>query len=228
MACVKRYCERQGMSTVLHKVRLIMALRRDGITDTKVLSAMERIPREKFVPDALRDRAYENTALPISFGQTVSQPTVVARMATALEIDDRMKVLEIGTGSGYNAAVLSRLSRRVYTIERFRPMVLSAEAIFAEIGLHNITVILGDGMLGWPPQAPFDRICVTAAAPEPPAPLLEQLAVGGVMVMPVGGQHQVQTLMRYRKRESGIIEESLDQVRFVPLVSDIAEEAQAG
>ncbi len=215
------------MTTVLHKVRLIMDLRRDGITDTKVLSAMEGIPREKFVPAALKSRAYENTALPISFNQTVSQPTVVARMATALELGDRLKLLEIGTGSGYNAAVLSRLVRRVYTIERFRPMVLGAEAIFSDLGLHNITAILGDGMRGWSPQAPFDRICVTAAAPEPPAQLIDQLAEGGIMVMPVGGPHQVQTLMRYRKRESRILEEPLDQVRFVPLIADVAEETQA-
>lgn len=215
------------MSSQNHKARLIMDLRRGGITDTKILSAMERIPREVFVPEAMRDRAYENTALPIGFDQTVSQPTVVARMAAALEIDERMKILEVGTGSGYNAAILSRLARRVYTIERFRQMVTQAEGRFAELGLHNITVILGDGMLGWPMQAPFDRISVTAAAPEPPQILLDQLAQDGIMVMPVGGHHRIQTLMRYRKTESRILAEPLEEVRFVPLLPGIADDATA-
>jgi protein-L-isoaspartate(D-aspartate) O-methyltransferase len=215
------------VSTDLHKVRLVMELRRGGITDTTVLSAMERIPREKFIPLAMRDRAYENTALPIAFDQTISQPLVVARMAMALELDDRCKVLEIGTGSGYNAAVLSRLCRRVYTMERYRPMVVEAEERFAKLGLHNITVILGDGMLGWPPQQPFDRISVTAAGSEPPQALIDQLADGGIMVMPVGDRHKVQTLVRFRKSKSGIAEEALEEVRFVPLVSGIAEEAEA-
>ncbi|MCZ6605762.1 MAG: protein-L-isoaspartate(D-aspartate) O-methyltransferase [Alphaproteobacteria bacterium] len=213
------------MSSDLHKIRLIMDLRRGGITDTKILSAMEVIPRDRFVPAAMRDRAYENTALPIDFDQTISQPIVVARMAMALELTERKKVLEVGTGSGYNAAVLSRLARRVYTIERYRKMVTQAEAIFAELGLHNITAILGDGMQGWLPQAPFDRISVTAAADEPPPALVDQLAEGGIMVMPVGGEHRVQTLMRYRKTESRIVAEPLEEVRFVPLIAGIAEDA---
>ena len=215
------------MNGDLQKVQLIMSLRRGGITNTKVLGAMERIPRELFVPEALHNRAYENTALPIACDQTISQPIVVARMADALDLNDRLKVLEVGTGSGYHAAVLSRLARRIYTIERYRPMVAAAEARFATLGLHNITTILGDGMLGWSPQAPFDRISVTAAAAEPPAALLDQLAEGGLMVMPVGEAHAVQILMRFSKRESRIVEEALDQVRFVPLVAGIAKDAES-
>ena len=145
-----------------------MELRRHGITDTTVLSALERIPREAFVPAAFQDQAYENIALPIHQGQTISQPLVVAFMTEALKVGPRMKVLEVGTGSGYQAAVLSQLCRRVYTIERYRSLLRDAERQFQDLRLPNITTKFADGYLGWPEQAPFDRILVTAAAPEMP------------------------------------------------------------
>ena len=152
------------MTVAARKIRLIMRLRRAGISDINVLSAIERIPREAFVPDSFQDQAYEDRTLPIGHGQTLSQPRVVALMTQALEIDRRIKVLEIGTGSGYQAAVLSRLCRRLYTIERHRELQRAAERRFQELRLHNITARLGDGAKGWPEQAPFARIMVTAAA----------------------------------------------------------------
>jgi protein-L-isoaspartate(D-aspartate) O-methyltransferase len=201
-----------------------MELRRTGITDTRVLSAIERIPREVFVPDALRDRAYENTALPIANGQTISQPYIVAFMTEALEVGERMKVLEVGTGSGYQAAVLSLLCRRVYTIERYRSLLQEAEARFAALDLHNITTRFGDGTKGWPEQAPFDRIMVTAAAPEMPQTLVDQLKVGGVLVTPVGGVGDVQEIIRVRRGKTGIESERLLPVRFVPLLGGVARD----
>src|SRR6202040_2812840 len=150
------------------KVRLIMELRALGVTDTRVLGAIERVPREAFLPDTFRDRAYENVALPVGHGQTISQPLVVAHMTEALEVGERHKVLEIGTGSGYQTAVLARLCRRVFTIERHRALLKEAEKRGAELRLHNVTSRFGDGTKGWPEQAPFDRIIVTAAAPELP------------------------------------------------------------
>ena len=159
------------MSLAARKIRLIMLLRRSGINDTAVLAAVERIPREDFVPESFHDQSYEDKALPIGQGQTISQPQIVALMTQALELTPRHKVLEIGTGSGYQAAVLSRLSRRVYTIERHRPLLQEAEQRFAKLRIHNITSIAGDGMKGWPAQAPFDRIIITAAAAELPETL---------------------------------------------------------
>jgi protein-L-isoaspartate(D-aspartate) O-methyltransferase len=206
------------MTTPANKARLILSLRSAGITDTAVLSAIERVPRELFVPETFRDQAYENTALPIGYGQTLSQPLVVASMIEALELTNRMKLLEVGTGSGYHAAILARLCRRVYTIERHRPLLAEAERRFAELGLHNITTRAGDGMLGWPEQAPFDRISVTAAAGAPPDALLEQLAVDGIMVMPVGGRDRTQVLQQFRRTEDGYEARDLMEVRFVPLL----------
>ena len=206
------------MTTAANKARLILSLRSAGITDTTVLSAIERVPRELFVPETFRDQAYENTALPIGYGQTLSQPLVVAHMVEALELGNRMKLLEVGTGSGYHAAILAQLCRRVYTIERHRPLLAEAERRFAELGLHNITTRGGDGMLGWPEQAPFDRISVTAAADTPPVALLDQLAVGGIMVMPVGGRDRVQILQQTRRTEDGFETQDLMEVRFVPLL----------
>ncbi len=147
------------------KIELIMALRRQGIRDKRVLSAVERIPREKFINASFRKQAYEDHALPIECGQTISQPYVVAYMTEQLHVGDRMKVLEVGTGSGYQAAVLAKLCRRVYTIERYRTLLRDAIRRFEELRLHNITAKVGDGAEGWPEQAPFDRIIVTAAAP---------------------------------------------------------------
>lgn len=206
------------------RIRLIMELRSHGVTDTAVLSAVERVPREIFVPDSFKEHAYENTALPIGMGQTISQPSVVAFMTQALELTDRMKVLEVGTGSGYQAAILSKLARRVYTIERHRGLLREAERRFGELKLRNVVTKLGDGSKGWPEQAPFDRILVTAAATEIPPALIEQLAVGGILVAPVGKQRGDQNLVRLRRTETGTEQETLWAVRFVPLVSAPAEE----
>lgn len=203
------------------KIRLLMALRGAGVTDTKVLAAIERIPRELFVPEAFQDRAWEDTALPIDLGQTISQPLVVGLMTQALELQPRHLVLEVGTGSGYQAAVLSRLCRRVYTIERLKPLLCEAEARFKALDIANITTRLGDGTRGWPEQAPFARILVTAAGgPEPPKDLTDQLAVGGVLLIPLGADHRDQRVVRFRRSEAGLTREDLWPVRFVPLLSD--------
>jgi protein-L-isoaspartate(D-aspartate) O-methyltransferase len=202
-------------------VRLIMELRRYGIVDARVLGALERIPREMFVPPTFADQAYENIALPIGHGQTVSQPLVVARMTEALEVGARHKILEIGTGSGYQAAVLARLCRRLFSIERHRDLLREAEQRLAKLRIHNVTLRFGDGTKGWAEQAPFDRIIVTAAAPELPAVLSDSLAVGGVLVAPVGDNRRDQQLLRIRRQESGFATEELGAVRFVPLVAGL-------
>lgn len=207
------------------KIRLIMELRRAGIADTEVLSAIERIPREVFTPESFRHQAYENMAIPIGQGQTLSQPQVVARMTQALRATRRMKVLEIGTGSGYQAAVLSRICRRVYTIERFKVLLQAAEARFLQLRLHNITARHGDGWKGWREQAPFERIIVTAAAGSVPGTLVDQLAEGGIMVLPVGESSRDQALLRLTRTSDGVVEEHLSEVRFVPLVTGIPGEA---
>ena len=201
------------------KIRLIMELRRQGITDTRVLGAIERVPREAFLPRAFRDRAYENVALPIGRGQTISQPAVVGYMTQELDLGERMKVLEIGTGSGYQAAILSRLCRRVYTIERWPELLKDAEKIFRDHRLNNITAKHGDGSAGWDEQAPFERIIVTAAAPDVPPVLLEQLAPGGLMILPVGETSESQQLLKCRRTDDGFDYEELWPVRFVPLVA---------
>lgn len=216
------------MTVAARKIRLIMELRRAGINDTHVLSAIERIPREAFVPEAFQDQAYENRALPIGFGQTLSQPGVVAAMTQALKTDRRLKVLEIGTGSGYQGAVLSRLCRRLYTIERYRDLGREAEARFHQLRLHNITTRIGDGYKGWPEQAPFSRIIVTAAAREVPPTLVEQLAPGGILIVPVGQVGREQVLLRLIRGEDGRIhEEHLGGVRFVPLVTGVPSAVEA-
>lgn len=213
------------MSTPNHKIRLVMELRRHGVTDTRVLSAIERVPREEFTPPSFRDQAYEDTALPIGHGQTLSQPTVVALMSQALELGPRMKVLEVGTGSGYQAAILAQLGRRVYTVERHKPLLDEAEAKFKKLRLHNITTRFGDGWLGWPEQAPFDRIIVTAAPPDVPQALIDQLAPDGIIVLPLGSEKRSQRLVRIRKTESGLVQEDLTAVRFVPMVKGLPNEA---
>jgi protein-L-isoaspartate(D-aspartate) O-methyltransferase len=211
----------QDSTSAPKKLRLIMALRRGGIGDARVLSAIERIPRELFVPATFADQAYENVALPIGHGQTVSQPLVVAHMTEALEIGARHKVLEIGTGSGYQAAVLAKLCRRVYSIERHRELLREAEQRLAKLRIHNVTLRFGDGTKGWPEQAPFDRIIVTAAALELPAVLADSLAIGGVLVAPVGEDRRDQQLLRIRRQETGFTTEELGAVRFVPLVAGL-------
>ncbi len=208
------------MSFEEDRISLIMELRREGIVDTRVLAAIERVPREQFVPKALQGQAYANVALPISSGQTISQPYVVAFMTEALDVGDRMKVLEIGTGSGYQAAVLSHLCRRVYTVERHRPLLREAEQRFRAMDLHNITTRLGDGSKGWPEQAPFERIIVTAAAEEMPESLCLQLADGGLMVVPIGDRNS-QEIWRLRRTGDSFETERLLPVRFVPLVAGL-------
>jgi protein-L-isoaspartate(D-aspartate) O-methyltransferase len=206
------------------KIRLIMELRRAGITDNRVLSAIERVPRELFVPETFRDRAYENIALPISQGQTISQPYVVAFMTQELRTSERMRVLEIGTGSGYQGAILARLVRRVYTVERYRSLLEEAEARFRQLKLANITARRGDGNKGWPEAAPFPRIVVTAAAATIPAALADQLdADGGQMLLPLGPR-DAQAIVRVTRQDSRFDEEQLLPVRFVPLVEGMPRE----
>jgi protein-L-isoaspartate(D-aspartate) O-methyltransferase len=206
------------MVSVPDQIGLIMQLRRRGIRDTKVLAAIERVPRELFVDPAFAENAYQDIALPIDCGQTISQPYVVAFMTEKLELDESHKVLEIGTGSGYQAAVLSHLCRRVFTIERWRELQKAAEQRLAELGITNVTSIIGDGWLGWPPQAPFDRIVITAAAAEPPPALLDQLKVGGRMILPLGETRDTQFLVEIDKTEGGVTMKELLPVRFVPLM----------
>jgi protein-L-isoaspartate(D-aspartate) O-methyltransferase len=206
------------MASAQDQIGLIMQLRRRGIRDTNVLRAIERVPRELFVDPAFADHAYQDIALPIECGQTISQPYVVAYMTEQLGLDPRHKVLEVGTGSGYQAAVLSHLCRRLYTVERWRELQKAAERRFGELNITNITTIIGDGWLGWPPQAPFDRIIVTAAAREAPGKLVEQLKVGGRMIIPLGESRDAQQLVAIDKTDAGITEKPLLPVRFVPLV----------
>jgi protein-L-isoaspartate(D-aspartate) O-methyltransferase len=213
------------LTQAARKIRLILELRRAGITDTQVLSAIERVPRELFVPDAFQDQAYENTALPIDCSQTISQPLIVALMTELVEPDKRLRVLEIGTGSGYQTAVLCRLFRRVYTIERHRELLAGAETRLAELKCHNVTALCTDGTRGWPEQAPFPRILVTAAAPEMPARLVDQLDEGGVMIVPIGTSVADQWIYRVRREQGQIREQRLSQVRFVPLVPGVAASA---
>jgi protein-L-isoaspartate(D-aspartate) O-methyltransferase len=203
------------------KARLIMELRAEGITNAKVLGAIERVSREYFLPETFLDRAYENVALPIGHGQTISQPLVVAIMTEALEVGDRHKVLEIGTGSGYQTAVLAKLCRRVFTMERHRELLKQAEQRFAALRLHNVTTRFGDGTKGWPEQSPFDRIIVTAASEEVPRTLLESLTDGGILVIPEGEERREQELLRIRRDGDSFKRESLGAVRFVPLVSGL-------
>ena len=206
---------------VPHRLRFLMQLRSSGIRDTDVLAAIENTPRELFVEPSFRDHAYDDTALPIACGQTISQPSLVAEMTQALEIKPTMRVLEIGTGSGYQTAILARIARRVYTIERHADLLAQAEARFKQLKLTNIVTKRGDGSKGWKEGAPFDRIIVTAAADTVPQVLTDQLAVGGIMIIPVGSQGGEQILLRVFKEKDGNVSQTpLMGVRFVPLVSN--------
>ena len=202
---------------------LILRLRRVGITDQRVVSAIESVPRDLFVPAESQADAYAERALPIECGQTISAPVIVGIMTAALDVGDRDRVLEIGTGTGYQTAILSRLCRRVYTIDRFRTLIAAAESRFRTLRLANVTTLVGDGMKGWPEQAPFDRIIVTAAAEEAPEALLKQVRVGGVIVIPVGPIEGVQKLMRIARDETGYSGTALADVRFVPLIPGKAQ-----
>jgi len=192
-------------------------LRPRGIKDPGVLRVMGNIPRHLFVEETLEERAYDDMPLPTSDGQTISQPYMVAVMTELLELHGTEKVLEIGTGSGYQAAILSELSREVYSIDRFEDLTAKAVERFRALGYANITVRAGDGTLGWPEEAPFDRIIVTAAAPRAPEPLIEQLGMEGIMVVPVGSRYS-QQLLKIRKTASGLAEEYHTPCVFVPLV----------
>lgn len=204
------------------KMQFLFTLRSKGVTDSRTLGAMEKVDRGLFVTGHFKDRAYDDMPLPIASGQTISQPSVVGLMTQALKVQPRDKVLEVGTGSGYQAAILSHLARRVYTVDRHRRLTRQCEKLFESMDLHNITVITGDGSFGLPEQAPFDRIIVTAAAPVKPDLLLDQLKVGGIAVAPVDKGEGLQALMRYERTHEGIEEEALFDVRFVPLIKGVA------
>lgn len=206
------------------KMRFLYEVRSKGVTDDATLAAIETFDRADFITGHFAGRAYDDTPLPISCGQTISQPAIVGLMTQALDVSKRDKVLEIGTGSGYQAAILSRLARRVYSLDRHRQLVDEANARFTSLGLTNITAKHGDGSRGWPEQAPFDRILVTAAAEDPPSPLLAQLKVGGIMVLPVGQSDAVQRLIKVTRTENGLDYEEFQEVRFVPLVEGLGEE----
>jgi protein-L-isoaspartate(D-aspartate) O-methyltransferase len=204
--------------------RLILGLRQQGVTDPRVLAAMESVDRAVFVHERFLDQAWEDQALPIDCAQTISQPFIVGLMTQALDVQPRHRVLEIGTGSGYQAAVLSRLARYVYSVERYKSLLVEAEGRLKDLGIDNVITLHGDGGLGWPQQAPFDRIMVTAASPGEPTELLKQLKPGGVLVCPVG-RTSVQMLHRYVGQEDGSFRrETLSEVRFVPLVEGTAKE----
>ena len=205
-------------------MQFIFGIRSKGVTDAQVLNAMERIDRGLFVTGVFAARAYDDVPLPIACGQTISQPSVVGLMTQALKIRPRDKVLEVGTGSGYQAAILSQLARRVYTVERHRPLVKQAADVFQKLNLSNITPILADGCHGLPDQAPFDRIIVTAAAEDPPSTLLSQLKPSGIMVIPVGQSDNVQHLIRVTRTDAGFDYDELRSVRFVPLVEGLEKE----
>ena len=206
------------------KMQFLYALRSKGVTDKLVLEAMEAVDRGPFIRGLFAERAYEDMPLPIPCGQTISQPSVVGLMTQALELTPRDKVLEIGTGSGYQAAILSKLARRVYTIDRHRRLVQEARTVFDVLDLNNITAITADGSFGLPEQAPFDRIICTAAAEDPPGPLLAQLKEGGIMVLPVGQSDAVQHLIRVRKTADGLEYDEMRAVRFVPLLEGLGKD----
>ena len=203
--------------------RLILSLRQQGVTDPRVLKAMESIDRAVFVHEKFLDQAWEDQALPIDCAQTISQPYIVGLMTQALEVQARHRVLEIGTGSGYQCAVLSRLARYVYSVERYRSLLVEAEAKLRTLQIDNVITRHGDGGLGWAEQAPFDRIMVTAASPTEPTELLKQLKPGGVLVAPVGASAGQSLLCLRRQSDGGIVQEDLGAVVFVPLLSGMTD-----
>lgn len=200
------------------KMQFILSIRSKGVVDNNVLKAIESLNREHFLKGVFAQRAYEDTPLPIECGQTISKPSVVGIMTQALKVTTRDKILEIGTGSGYQTAILSKLARRVYSVERFKPLYDEARLIFKKLNLNNITPIWGDGSQGIVEQQPFDRIIVTAAAEDPPPILLNQLKVGGIMIIPVGQSDEIQKLIKVERTESDFKYEDLCDVRFVPLL----------
>ncbi|MDT2048938.1 MAG: protein-L-isoaspartate(D-aspartate) O-methyltransferase [Planktomarina sp.] len=211
------------ISSAEQKMQFLYSLRSSGVTNKRVLTAMEIIDRRSYVSDTFADNAYEDTPLPIGCGQTISQPSIVAIMTEALDVQPRDKVLEIGTGSGYQAAILSRLARRIYTIDRHSILVQAARNVFKEQDIPNITTFTADGSRGLPDQAPFDRIIVTAASEDPPSTLLDQLRLGGIMVLPVGQSDSMQRLVKIKKTENGLEYHELRSVRFVPLLEGLGK-----
>ena len=199
----------------VRKIRLILELRESGIFDSKVLSAIEKIPRENFIPENFRNQAYENIALPIAENQTISQPFIVAKMTQLLQLNKSHKVLEIGTGSGYQCAILSLLSRRVYTIERIKSLLIQAEKIFFKLKLTNIVTKHEDGNFGWKEQIPFDRVIFTAATLKISDQFFEHINEGGIIVCPIIKNNK-QILVRYKKNNNEISSEEFDNVLFVP------------
>ena len=212
------------MTLAERQMQFLFALRSKGVTDGRVLTAMEKTDRAMFVKGHFADRAYEDMPLPIACGQTISQPSVVGLMTQALQVNPRDKVLEVGTGSGYQAAILSLLARRVYTVDRHKPLIDDARATFQALDITNLTAFTADGSHGLPEQAPFDRILVTAAAEDPSGPLLAQLKVGGIMVLPVGQSDSVQSLIRVTRNDTGFEYEELRPVRFVPLLEGLGKD----
>jgi protein-L-isoaspartate(D-aspartate) O-methyltransferase len=206
------------------KMQFLFSLRKAGVVDKNVLDAMERIDRKNFINGVFSEKAYDDTPLPIACGQTISQPTVVGLMTQALQVTSRDKVLEVGTGSGYQAAILSLLARRVYTVERHSLLVNNATKVFQKLNISNVTTILADGGYGLEQQAPFDRIIVTAASDDPPASLLSQLKIGGIMIIPVGQSDNMQNLIKIAKTDEGYEYHDLQAVRFVPLVAGTEKE----
>ena len=200
------------------KAKLLMALRAQAIMQPDILAAIETLPRELFIPESLHNHAYENASLPIGYKQTISQPYIVALMTQYLELKKTHRVLEIGTGSGYQAAILSRLCRRVYTLERLRPLLVSAEKCLKELQISNITYRHADGAKGWPEAAPFDRIIITCQVAEIPPVLLDQLKIGGILLAPVGPSGK-EELVRVKRKADGFDHEKLMPVRFVPMLS---------
>ncbi len=206
-------------------IALVSDLRKMGITDARVLAAMERTPREEFVEKPFETSAYENTALPIACGQTISQPYIVAFATQALEVEPKHRVLELGTGSGYQAAILSPLCRMVYTIERHKPLLVQAEARFKKLGLNNIVTRHADGLKGWADVGPFDRIILSAAVTEVPQILINQLKPNGILVAPVGqtttSASISQSLTKMIRNETGVTRQSLIPVMFVPMIEGL-------
>ena len=217
--CIAAACAAQEAQNDLPERRLTMIeeqIRARGVTDPRVLDAMRAVPRERFVPAEQASRAYSDTPLPIGAGQTISQPYIVAYMTEVLQVAPEHRVLEIGTGSGYQAAVLGEIAREVYTIEIVPELARRAAGTLRELGYDNVHVREGDGYQGWPEQAPFDRIMVTAAPEEIPQPLIDQLAVGGRLITPVGAQHETQWITVVDRTEQGIAERRTIPVQFVP------------
>ena len=212
------------MDNATLKMQFLFSLRKAGVVNKQVLDAMEKVDRKNFINGVFSEKAYEDTPLPIACGQTISQPTVVGLMTQALQVTSRDKVLEVGTGSGYQAAILSLLARRVYTIERHSLLVNNATKVFQKLNISNITTILSDGGHGLEQQAPFDRIIVTAASDDPPASLLSQLKIGGIMIIPVGQSDNMQKLIKIAKTDGGYEYQDLQAVRFVPLVAGTEKE----